>query len=53
MEQLRHMMLVEPSYLAAAWDEMVVLGGSVDGYIRDSLGIGDDVVESLRRQLLR
>lgn len=52
-EQLQQMLLVEPSYLAAAWDEMVVLGGSVDGYIKNSLGIEDDVGESLRRQLLR
>lgn len=51
--QLEHFLLVEPSYLAAARDEMIALDGSVDAYIRESLGIDDDVRDSLRRQLLR
>jgi protein-tyrosine phosphatase len=52
-KQLEHFLLVEPSYLAAARDEMISLDGSVDAYIRRSLRIEDGVRDTLRRQLLR
>ena len=51
-KQLEHFLLVEPSYLAAARDEMIALDGSVDAYIRGSLRIDDGVRDTLRRQLL-
>lgn len=43
---------VDASYLAAARREMIALNGSVDSYIRESLGIGETLTRALRDQLL-
>ena len=49
---LEHMMLVDESYLTAAYDEMVSLDGSVEGYLTGTLGIDDATRQTLRDQLL-
>lgn len=44
--------ILDGSYIDAARDEMIKLNGSVDAYIRDSLGITDEEIEQLRKNLL-
>lgn len=51
--QFERLLGVESSYLAAARHEMIVLGGSVDTYLAEYLGIEDDARETLRQQLLQ
>ena len=43
---------VHPSKIAAAFDEMEKLGGSVDGYISDVLGVTDSARIELKRRYL-
>ncbi|CAI9411461.1 tyrosine-protein phosphatase [Nocardioides sp. T2.26MG-1] len=45
-------MVVEASYLQAAYDAAAADYGSVDGYLRDGLGLGDDVLAELRARLV-
>ncbi len=52
-DRLKRLLRVEPSYLAAARDEMITLGGSVDAYLAEYLGIEDHIRSALRQQLLR
>ncbi|MFE3327434.1 tyrosine-protein phosphatase [Streptomyces sp. NPDC059176] len=42
---------VAPEYLAAAFDEMARLHGHVERYVREGLGVPDEVVERLRERL--
>lgn len=42
---------VHPSYLQAAWDSVAENFGSFDGYLAE-IGIGQDVVQGVRRRLL-
>lgn len=44
-------MVVEPAYLWTAYDAVAADHGTVDGYLRDGLGLGDDVLERLRERL--
>ena len=44
-------MLVEESYLRTAYTAADELYGSVEGYLRDGLGLGDDVLARLRERL--
>jgi protein tyrosine/serine phosphatase len=46
-------MVVEPGYLRAAYDAVAADHGSIDGYLRDGLGLDDDVLERLRDSLVR
>lgn len=41
---------VHPNKINAAFDEMETVGGSVDGYIRDVLGVSDDARAELKRR---
>jgi len=41
---------VHPSKIHAAFDEMEQVGGSVDGYIRDVLGVTDDARTELKKR---
>jgi protein-tyrosine phosphatase len=44
-------MVVEESYLQTAYDAVTELYGDLDGYLRDGLGLGDDVLAAVRRRL--
>lgn len=50
-EMLRPLLGVEPTYLQAAFDEMVEQFGTVEGYFTDGLGLDVDVLDRLRRDL--
>ena len=45
-------MVVDESYLAAAYERAEALYGSVDGYLRDGLGLDDDLLAALGSRLL-
>lgn len=45
-------MVVEPGYLQAAYDAVDADYGSVEGYLREGLGLGDDVLAELRARLV-
>jgi protein-tyrosine phosphatase len=45
-------MVVEASYLQTGYDAVTELYGSVDGYLRDGLGLDDDLVARLRSRLV-
>lgn len=45
-------MLVQESYLQTAYDTVTELYGSVDGYLRDGLGLDDAIVARLRDRLV-
>jgi protein-tyrosine phosphatase len=45
-------MIVEPQYLQTAYDAVEADYGSVEGYLRDGLGLDDSVVEALRSRLV-
>lgn len=49
---MRRFLIVESSDIDAALDEMIQLDDSIDGYVRDRLGLHDEVVQSLREELL-
>jgi protein-tyrosine phosphatase len=44
--------ILESSYIDAALDEMIKEYGSVEGYIRNGLGLSDDEIQRLRTELL-
>ena len=46
------MFLVKPEYLEAARDEAVRRYGSMDAYLRNGLGISDEMIDKLRSELL-
>ncbi|CAN5421702.1 tyrosine-protein phosphatase [soil metagenome] len=43
---------VEPDYLNAAFDQANIVFGSLEGYFRDGLGLGDDGIAALRNRLV-
>lgn len=45
-------MVVEPGYLQAAYDAVDADYGSIEGYLREGLGLGDDVHAELRARLV-
>ena len=45
--------LVKPDYIDAAHDEIIQRFGSMEAYIRNGLGISDDLVKKLRDSLLQ
>ncbi|WP_051551597.1 tyrosine-protein phosphatase [Nocardioides sp. URHA0020] len=45
-------MVVAASYLQTAYDAVTELYGSVDGYLRDGLGLDDDLLAALRTRLV-
>jgi protein-tyrosine phosphatase len=45
-------MVVHESYLQAAYDRVEERYGSVDGYLREGLGLDDDVLGALRARLI-
>ncbi len=45
-------MVVEPSYLQAGYDAVDADFGSLDGYLRDGLGLSADVIGKLRARLV-
>ncbi len=45
-------MVVEEEYLQAAYDAVDADYGSIDGYLRDGLGLGDEVLDALRIRLV-
>ncbi len=49
---LQRFFILEDSYFEAAWDEIRQVAGSLDSYVRDHLGLGDEETASLRRLLL-
>jgi protein-tyrosine phosphatase len=49
---LRRFLVVQPRDLDAARDEIIQLAGSIEGYVRDRLGIPDEMVSHLRDELL-
>ena len=46
-------MVVEQGYLQAAYDAVDADHGSVEGYLRDGLGLDDDLLDELRARLVR
>jgi protein-tyrosine phosphatase len=51
-EVIRSFWIAKESYLDAALDEMRVRYGSVEGYLRDGLGIDDEKLSALKEALL-
>ncbi len=51
-DALRRFFILEDSYFDAAWDEITRIGGSLEGYVRDHLGLTNDHVGTLRESLL-
>lgn len=51
-EAIRVIMSVEPSYLDAAFDEMAQRHGSVEGYMREALGVSADREMAIKERLL-
>jgi protein-tyrosine phosphatase len=45
-------MVVEADYLQAAYDAVEADYGSVDGYLREGLGLGEDLISALRIRLV-
>ena len=45
---VRDILMVDTEFLAGAWREMEETSGSVDGFIRDRLGLSDDLKSRLR-----
>jgi protein-tyrosine phosphatase len=45
-------MIVEESYLQTAYDAVDELYGGIDGYLRDGLGLDDEVLTALRSRLV-
>lgn len=45
-------MVVDEAFLQTAYDAVGELYGSVDGYLRGGLGLGDDVLDALRARLI-
>lgn len=45
-------MVADLSYLHAAFEQAAASYGSVEGYLRDGLGLGDDLVAALRARLV-
>lgn len=43
---------VEEAYLDTAWQEAEALAGSLDAYIRDHIGLSNDEIAQLQKQLL-
>jgi protein-tyrosine phosphatase len=52
LEAVRPVLQVRPEYLDAAYGEVERVYGSFDRYLRDGLGVTDDVIEALRDELL-
>ena len=52
VEGLRAVLEVRREYLEAAFDEMAKAGGSLEGYLRDTLAFGTEEQARLRDQLL-
>ncbi|MCB0869267.1 MAG: tyrosine-protein phosphatase [Solirubrobacterales bacterium] len=51
-EVLRPVLSVDADYLQTAIDLMERTYGSIDGYMRDGLGLDEEILETLRRRLL-
>ena len=51
-DSVRPLMIVEPRYLDAAFDAMQQDYGSIDGYLRQALGVDDAFREQLRQRFL-
>jgi protein-tyrosine phosphatase len=49
---LRRFFVLEPEYIEAARDEIRLIAGSFDVYVRDWLGLSDTVIDRLRTGLL-
>lgn len=49
---LNALLFVDRAYLSAAFAEIEKDHNSIDGYVRNILGIGDDVIQQLRNALL-
>ena len=45
-------MIVEESFLEAAYDAVAEDYGSINGYLRDGLGLDDHLIGSLRARLV-
>lgn len=45
-------MVVEESYLQAAYDAVATDYGTIDGYLRDGLGLDDAIIDALRFRLV-
>ena len=52
MTNIRAFYILEPEYIDASLDEAVKQYGSMENYIREGLGVDEEVVQSLREQLL-
>lgn len=52
IEQVRPVLQARTEYLDAAYAQVAELYGSFDGYLRAGLGVTDEIVETLRAQLL-
>ncbi len=48
----RRFFLLHPNYIDAARDEMIAVSGSIGGYVRDALGIPNEITARLRDSLL-
>jgi protein-tyrosine phosphatase len=52
MTNIRAFYILDPSYIDASLDEAVKQYGSMDNYIREGLGVEDEVIQALQAQLL-
>jgi len=52
MTNINAFYILQPSYIDASLDEAVKEFGSMDNYIREGLGVDDELIEKLRSELL-
>lgn len=52
VDAVRPVLQVRPEYLDAAYDEVARVHGSFEAYLRDGLGVTDEIIAVLRAQLL-
>ena len=45
-------MVVEPEFLQTAYDAVAADYGTIDGYLRDGLGLGEEILDALRIRLV-
>ena len=53
MTNINAFYILQPSYIDASLDEAVKRHGSMEDYIREGLGIEDELIEKLRNELLK
>ena len=53
MSNINAFYILQPSYIDASLDEAVKRHGSMENYIREGLGVEDELIQKLRSELLK